>query len=227
MSLRLGFLASGAGTNFQAMVDAIEAGRLDARAQVLVCNVPGAKVLERAESAGVPHVCLDHRDLPSRAAFDSAVLSVLREHDVDWLVLAGFMRIIGVSLLEAYPRRILNIHPALLPSFPGTRAVDEALARGVTISGCTVHIVDQGVDTGPILAQAAVPVLPEDDRESLASRIQRQERRLYPRVLQAIAEGRLEWTGDRPVLAGAEPVESSLPVEASLVAPCLDPEEQP
>lgn len=210
MTLRLGVLASGAGTNFQAILDAIAAGRLDARVELLISNVPGALVLERAAGAGVPSRCIDHRRFEQRLDFDEAILEASLEHGVELIVLAGFMRILGPRVLDAFPNRILNIHPALLPSFPGTAAVKEALARGVTISGCTIHIVDPGMDTGPIIAQAAVPVLPDDDERSLSARIQEQERLLYPRVLQAIAEGRLVLRDGRPHLRTMEKAHGSL-----------------
>jgi phosphoribosylglycinamide formyltransferase-1 len=197
----LGVLVSGSGTNLQAILDAIAHGTLDASVAVVVSNVAGTRALERAGAAGVPSVVVDHTEFADRRAFDAAVLDVLRAHGVDLVVLAGFMRIVTDVLLDAYARRIVNIHPALLPAFPGVHAQRKALEYGVRITGCTVHFVDAGTDTGPIIAQAAVPVYDEDDEASLTRRILAREHELLPRVLQWIAEGRV--TVETP--AGARP----------------------
>lgn len=189
--LVLGVLASGTGTNLQAVLDAIAARRLDARVAVVVCNVPGAGALERARAAGVPAVVVEHTQHAERAAFDAAVVEVLRAHGVQVVVLAGFMRLLTSVLLDAFPMRVVNVHPALLPAFPGVNAQKQALEHGVRVTGCTVHFVDGGTDTGPIVAQAAVPVYEEDDLESLRRRILAREHELLPRVLQWIAEGRV------------------------------------
>jgi phosphoribosylglycinamide formyltransferase-1 len=189
--ITLGVLASGSGTNLQAVLDAIAAGKLDARVAVVVSNVPGAGALERARKAGAPVVVVDHKQHPTREAFDAAVVEVLRAHGIEWVVLAGFMRLLTDVLLGAFPSRVVNIHPALLPAFPGVHAQRQALDYGVRITGCTVHLVDGGTDTGPIIAQTAVPVLDDDDEESLRLRILAREHELLPRVLQWIAEGRL------------------------------------
>lgn len=199
--ITLGVLASGSGTNFQAILDAVAAGRLDARVAVLVCNTPGAGAIERARRAGVEGVVLDHRAHASRAAFDAAVVDVLRARGVELVVLAGFMRLLTDVMLDAYPMRVVNIHPALLPSFPGTHAQKQALAYGVRVTGCTVHLVDRGTDTGPIVAQAAVAVGDDDDEESLRTRILAREHELLPRALQWFAEGRVtieQAPGQRP-----------------------------
>ena len=188
---RLGVLVSGSGTNFQAILDAIAAGKLDARVAVVVSNVAGAGAVERAKNAGIETVVLDHKAFADRAAFDAAVVDVLRRNEVDFVVLAGFMRIITSVLLEAFPMRIVNIHPALLPSFPGVHGPKQALEYGVRVAGCTVHFVDSGTDTGPIIAQEAVPVLEGDDEEALRLRILAREHELLPRVLQLLAEGRV------------------------------------
>jgi phosphoribosylglycinamide formyltransferase-1 len=198
--LTLGVLISGSGTNLQAIFDAIATKRLDADVAVVVSNVANAAGLDRAKKAGVPAVVVDHKAFDGRAAFDTELVRVLREHGVEWVVLAGFMRIVTPVLLDAFPGRVVNVHPALLPAFPGVHAQRQALAYGVRVTGCTVHLVDAGTDTGPILAQAAVPVLDGDDEARLTARILVQEHALLPRVLQWIADGRLHVA---PVPAGA------------------------
>jgi phosphoribosylglycinamide formyltransferase-1 len=189
--ITLGVLVSGSGTNLQAILDAIVANRLDARVALVLSNKAGAGGLLRARAAGVPTVTVDHKAYEGREAFDAAVVTALREHGVEWVVLAGFMRIVTRVLLDAYPMRVVNIHPALLPSFPGVNAQQQALDYGVRVSGCTVHFVDGGTDTGPIIAQRVVPVLAGDDLESLKARILAEEHALLPAVLQWIAEGRV------------------------------------
>lgn len=191
MTVRLGVLVSGGGSNLGAILAAIASGELDAEVAVVISNKAGVRALERAAEAGVPTEVLSHRDHASREAYDRALAERLRAAGVEWIVLAGFMRIVTSELLDVFPDRVLNIHPALLPAFPGVDAQAQALAYGVRITGCTVHLVDAGVDTGPIVAQAAVPVLPGDDRERLAARILTEEHRLYVEVLRAIAAGRL------------------------------------
>ena len=210
MTIRIGVLLSGSGTNFQAILDAIAAGRLDAKVSVVLSNVSSAGGLERARKAGIPAIVLDHRRYGSRRNFDAAAVEVLVGHGVEYVVLAGFMRVVTSVLLDAFPMRVLNIHPALLPAFPGLNAQSQAFAYGVKVSGCTVHFVDQGTDTGPIIAQAVVPVLRTDDDESLRQRILRAEHHLLPTVLQWLAEGRVTakpgGKGDRPrvVLDGVD-----------------------
>jgi phosphoribosylglycinamide formyltransferase-1 len=201
--LRLGVLLSGSGTNLQALLDAIAAGRLQAEVAVVLSNIADAYGLERARSAGVPTVVLSHRELPSREAYDARVAAILGEHGVAVVVLAGFMRLVTRVLLDAFPDRVLNIHPALLPAFPGLHAERQALAHGVTVTGVTVHFVDEHTDHGPILAQAAVPVLPGDDAATLHARIQRQEHRLYPLAIQLLAEGRVRVSGRHVLVDGA------------------------
>ncbi|XXX76499.1 phosphoribosylglycinamide formyltransferase [Sorangium sp. So ce134] len=189
--LDLGVLISGRGSNLQAILDAIAAGRLDARVRLVLSNRPGAQGLARAERAGVPTRVIPHQGFADRDSFDAAVVAALREAGATWVVLAGFMRLLTPTFLDAFPHRVVNIHPSLLPSFPGVDAQQQALAHGVRITGCTVHLVDAGTDTGPILAQAAVPVLDGDDRDTLAARILVQEHALLIRALSWIAEGRL------------------------------------
>ena len=187
----LGVLVSGSGTNLQAILDAIAAETLQAKVGVVISNVATAKALERAKAARVPAIVVDHKAFASRAAFDAAIVEVLQAHDVDCVVLAGFMRIVTPTVLDAYPNRVVNVHPALLPAFPGVNAQRQALEYGVAVSGCTVHFVDAGTDTGPIIAQAAVPVLEGDDEAALVARILQKEHELLPTVLQWIAEGRV------------------------------------
>jgi phosphoribosylglycinamide formyltransferase 1 len=195
--LALGVLLSGSGTNLQAFIDAIDAGRLQARIAVVIANVADAPGLARARARDLPAVTVLPRELPSREAFDARLVEILRGHGVELVVLAGFMRLVTPVVLAAFPDRVLNIHPALLPAFPGLHAERQALAHGVTVSGVTVHFVDEQTDHGPILAQAAVPVLPEDTEETLHRRIQTQEHRLYPLAIQLIAEGRVRLEGRR------------------------------
>lgn len=197
----LGVLVSGSGTNLQAILDAVAAKALDARVAVVVSNVAGAGALERARKAGVEAVVVDHKQYPDRRAFDAAVVEVLRARGVEVVVLAGFMRLVTDVLLSAFPMRIVNVHPALLPAFPGIHAQKQALDYGVRVTGCTVHFVDAGTDTGPIIAQAAVPVLDGDDEDALQKRILEREHELLPRVLQLLAEGRVkveQVAGGRP-----------------------------
>ena len=191
MALDLGVLVSGNGTNLQAILDAVGRGALDARVRIVISNQPDAFALERARKAGVPAVGVSHKAYPMREAFDEAVLAQLREHGVEWVVLAGFMRVLTPGFLRAWGGRVVNIHPALLPSFPGVNAVRQALAYGVKVTGCTVHFVDDGVDSGPIIAQRAVPVLDGDDEASLGARVHAAEHELFVSVLADIAAGRI------------------------------------
>ena len=195
-ALHLGVLASGSGSNLQALLDACAAGQIGAEVAVVISNVAGARALERAKAAAVPAVLLPHqggeRTWASREEYDGALVEVLRQHGVELVCLAGYMRLVSPVLLRAFQDKILNIHPSLLPSFPGLHAHRQALAAGVKLSGCTVHIVDEGLDSGPIVDQAAVPVLEGDDEPALAARILAQEHRCYPRAVQLFAEGRVQ-----------------------------------
>ena len=188
--LRLGVMSSGNGTNFEALVTAISEGELCAEIPLLVVNNPGCGAQQRAERLGVPCTVLDHRILRDRNALDRELVRRFGDASVEGIVMAGWMRIVTPVLIQAFPGRLVNVHPSLLPSFRGLDAVGQALASGVTISGCTVHLVTEELDAGPILAQAAVPVLETDDRASLAARIQRQEHRLLP---QAVLRAGLRW----------------------------------
>jgi phosphoribosylglycinamide formyltransferase 1 len=189
--LNLGVLVSGVGSNLQAILDAIGAGTLNARVKLVISNRPGVQALERARIAGVPALTIPHKDFASREAFDRALVSALREADVNWIVLAGFMRVLSPEFLSAYQGRIINIHPSLLPAFPGVDATKQALDYGVKLTGCTVHFVDQGVDSGKIIAQRAVAVRADDDSSSLGARIHEAEHELFVDVLREIAAGRV------------------------------------
>jgi phosphoribosylglycinamide formyltransferase-1 len=203
--VNVGVLASGSGTNLQALIDRSAKGELGpARLVVVGVNVPDCAALARARAAALPTFVLDHRDFKTRAAFDQALIASLRAHQVDLLVLAGFMRMLGEELLSAFPQRVVNIHPALLPAFPGTHGQKQAFDYGVKIAGCSVHFVDAGVDTGPIIAQAAVPVYDEDDEAALRARILAEEHRLLPAVVKAIAERRVVLEGRRVRLLAAK-----------------------
>ncbi|OZH54218.1 phosphoribosylglycinamide formyltransferase [Hydrocoleum sp. CS-953] len=176
--LKLGILASGSGSNFEAIAEAINNQKLNAQIQVMIYNNPGAKVISRAEKWNVPSVLLNHREYKNREEFDSQIVKTLQEYDVEWVIMAGWMRIVTQVLINAFPNQIINIHPSLLPSFKGIKAVEQALKAGVKITGCTVHLVDVEVDNGPILMQAAVPILADDTPETLHERIQVQEHKI-------------------------------------------------
>lgn len=186
--LQLGVMASGSGSNFEAIAQAIADHRLNAKVQVVIYNNPGAKVKERAERWSIPAVLLNHREFTNREALDEAIVKTLQQYEVDYVIMAGWMRIVTTVLIDAFPDRVLNIHPSLLPSFKGAHAVEEALRAGVKITGCTVHLVRLEVDSGPILVQAAVPVLPDDTPETLQVRIQIQEHRIYPQAIAILGD---------------------------------------
>lgn len=198
--LPLGVLISGSGTNLQALIDAIERGALKAVIRMVVSNRADAYGLTRARNHGLPTTVISHKDFSSRETFEAELIKTLQDHGVELVVLAGFMRLLSPFFIRAFPQRIMNIHPALLPSFPGTHAQRQAVERGVRLSGATVHFVDEEVDHGPIIAQAAVPVYPDDDEESLSARILAQEHRIYPQAIQLFAEGRLEVRDHRVIV---------------------------
>ncbi len=195
--VRLGVLASGRGSNLQAIIEGIEKGRLDAILAVVVSNKADAPALDRARNHGAPAVFLDPKAAPDREAYDKVIMDCLRKHDVELVALAGYMKIVTSVLIAAYPNRIMNIHPSLLPAFPGLAAQQQALDWGVKTAGCTVHFVTEGVDSGPIIRQAAVPVQEGDTAENLAARILVEEHRIYPEAIQLYAEGRLTVEGRR------------------------------
>ena len=193
--LNIGVLVSGSGSNLQSILDACATGSLKARIVCVISNNADAYALERARKAGIPALHLDHRAHSGREAYDLALVATLREFAVELVVMAGFMRIITPVLLDAFPMAVMNIHPALLPAFPGLHAQRQALDYGVKIAGCTVHLVDPGTDTGPIIIQAAVPILDSDTEQTLSARIQKEEHRIYPEAIKLFAEGRLNVTG--------------------------------
>jgi phosphoribosylglycinamide formyltransferase-1 len=193
--MRVGVLASGSGSNFQALVDALNVPGSPATIVLLVCNVSGARVLERARAAGVAAVLMEPSRWPDREAYDAAVADELERHRVELVCLAGYMRLLTPVFLARFPGKVINIHPSLLPSFPGLHAVRQALSADVKVTGCTVHFVDEGTDTGPIIAQVPVPVLPGDTENTLADRIHAEEHRIFPKVVKAIADGRVRLHG--------------------------------
>ena len=205
--LRVGVLASGRGSNLQAIIDAIEAGTLAAKIAVVLSNKKDAQALERARRHGLTDVFLDPKPFAgqpdSREAYDRAILDILKKYDVELIALAGYMKIVTPVLIGAYPNRIMNIHPALLPAFPGLEVQKKAIEWGVKITGCTVHFVTEGVDEGPIIIQAAVPVLEGDSADTVTARILAEEHRIYPRAIQLYAEGRLRVEGRRVRVTGA------------------------
>ena len=204
--MKVGVLASGGGTNLQSLIDVAARGELGpARLAAVGVNVPDCGALGRARAAGIPTFVVDHRQFGERALFDQALLGALRLHEVELVVLAGFMRLLGADFLAAFAGRVINIHPALLPAFPGTRAQEQAFAYGVKVAGCTVHFVDAGVDSGPVIAQAALAVRDDDSAETLRLRILAEEHRLLPAVVRAMAEGRVSVQGRHVRINAAQP----------------------
>jgi phosphoribosylglycinamide formyltransferase-1 len=204
--INLGVLASGRGSNLQAILDATAAGKLDARVVVVISDKKEAQALERARLHHISTVHLSPKDYSSRESYDQAIVKILQEYAVDLVVLAGYMRIITPDLIHAYRNRVMNIHPSLLPAFPGLHAQRQALDHGVKVTGATVHFVDEQVDHGPIIIQTTVPVLATDTEETLSARILEQEHRIYPLAIQWFAEGRLKIIGRRVMIeAGEDP----------------------
>ncbi|HVR62203.1 MAG TPA: phosphoribosylglycinamide formyltransferase [Polyangia bacterium] len=204
--MKVGVLASGGGTNLQSLIDVAARGELGpARLAAVGVNVPDCGALHRARAAGIPTFVVDHRQFAERALFDQALLGALRLHEVELVVLAGFMRLLGADFLSAFAGRVINVHPALLPAFPGTRAQEQAFAYGVKVAGCTVHFVDAGVDSGPVIAQTALAVRDDDSAETLRLRILAEEHKLLPAVVRALAEGRVFVQGRRVRVSGAQP----------------------
>jgi phosphoribosylglycinamide formyltransferase 1 len=202
MGDRVAVLVSGSGTNLQALIDE---PAIRPHLELVLSDRPGVRALERAAAADIPAVVVDPADHADRGAHDRAVLDVLQERGIDVLVSAGYMRVLGAAVLEVYEGRWLNVHPALLPSFPGTHSVRDALDYGVRVTGVTVHLVDEGTDTGPIVLQEAVEVDPDDDWDSLESRIHEVEHRLLPRALRALLDGRIVAEGRRVRIKGEDP----------------------
>lgn len=198
--LNLAVLASGRGSNFDAICQAIERHELDAGIKLLLSDKPAAPALVKAKRRGIIAQAVDPHNFINRNAYENELVRLMKEQQVDMVVLAGYMRLVGTVILENYPNRVLNIHPALLPAFPGLNAQKQALDYGVKYSGCTVHIVDSGMDSGPIISQAVVPVLDNDDEETLSQRILEQEHQIYWQSLQLFSEGRVYLDGRRIVI---------------------------
>jgi len=215
--LPIAVLISGSGTNLQSIIDAIAANRLDAKIEVVLSNRADAFGLVRAKNHGIPSEVLDHKSFPSREAYDQAIVDLLRARGVKLVALAGFMRLLSPVFVAAFSNRIMNIHPALLPSFPGLHVQKKALEHGVRFSGCTVHFVNEECDEGPIIIQAVVPVFPDDTEEQLAERILKQEHRIYPRAIQLYAQGRLHVVGRKVLVDGLDQDASQI-----LIHPPLD-----
>jgi phosphoribosylglycinamide formyltransferase-1 len=197
----IGVLISGSGTNLQSIIDAIEAKTVAGHIACVISNRADAYGLERARKHCIPAIVISHKEHPTREDYDRTLVETLQQHGVELVVLAGFMRIITPVFLEAFPQRVLNIHPALLPAFPGIHAQKQALEYGTRFSGCTVHFVDNGTDTGPIVLQAVVPVLPHDTEDSLSARIRVEEHRLYPEAVRLFCQGRLRVEGRHVLIA--------------------------
>ncbi|MGI5822861.1 MAG: phosphoribosylglycinamide formyltransferase [Dethiobacteria bacterium] len=195
--MRLAVLASGFGSNLQAIIDAVDSGKIAGRVEVVISDQEDAYALERARRHGIGAVYINPRHFSGREAYDGEVLALLKEKNIDLVVLAGYMRLLSPVLVGGFKGKIMNIHPSLLPSFPGLEGVQQALDYGVKVSGCTVHFVDEGLDTGPVILQEAVPVYGQDTVDSLQERIHRVEHRLYPRAIQLFIEGKLEIEGRR------------------------------
>jgi phosphoribosylglycinamide formyltransferase-1 len=193
--LRIGVLASGRGSNFQSIIDETESKRLKAHMALLITDNPSAFAIERAKKYAIEYLVMMPKDYNSKDDYFAKIAEELKKRDIGLIVLAGFMRIVGKPLIDAFPYRIMNIHPALLPAFPGLHGQRQALKYGVKISGCTVHFVDEGMDTGPIIIQAAVPVFQDDTEETLSERILRYEHKIYPEAIRLFSEGRLEVQG--------------------------------
>lgn len=208
--LRVAVLASGRGSNLQAIIDGIEANLVQATIVAVVSNKKDAVALERARKHGLKDLFVDPKPFAgqpdSREAYDRALLAILQQHDAELVLLAGYMKIVTAVLVNAYANRMMNIHPSLLPSFPGLDVQKKAIEWGCKLAGCTVHFVTEGVDEGPIILQAAVPILDDDSSETLAARILAQEHKLYPRAVQLFAEGRLHVEGRRVLIEQGKPV---------------------
>jgi phosphoribosylglycinamide formyltransferase 1 len=208
--IRIAVLASGGGTNLQALLDACAAGRIDGQVAVVLSNVPGAGALDRARRAGVVAEVLQSKGRTDREAFDAELVERLRAHQPDLVCLAGYMRLLTPTFLRAFGAaegsrgcpRVVNVHPGLLPSFPGLHAQRQCVEYGARFAGCTVHFVDEGTDTGPVIVQAVVPVLAADDEAAVTARVLEQEHRIYPKAVQWFAEGRLSLEGRRVRVAG-------------------------
>jgi phosphoribosylglycinamide formyltransferase-1 len=206
--VKIGVLISGEGTNLQAIIDAVARGELQADIRVVISNKAAARGLERARNHGIPAVVIDHRHFASRDDFDRALLASLQTHEVELVICAGFMRLLTPVMVAAFRDRIMNIHPALCPSFPGVDAQQQALDYGVRFSGCTVFFVTEGIDDGPIIVQAVVPVHQDDDASTLAARIHTEEHSIYPLAIRLYQEGRLEVRGRKVHIRDASSIDA-------------------
>ncbi len=211
MTLALGIMASGTGSNAQAIIEAINKGRLDAEVRLVFSNKPESKVLERARAANIPYASLDHKAYKDRESFDRDVVDLLQNAGVDTIAMAGYMRLVTPPFLEAFPQRVLNMHPAILPAFAGAHGIADTLAWGVRIAGCTVHFVDNIMDHGPVIIQAAVPSVPGESHEALAARIHACEHKIYPQALSWLAQNRLRITGKEQRFVELLPRQGSSP----------------
>ena len=200
MALNIGVLVSGSGSNLQSIIDNVEQGKIDARISVVISNIAGVFALERAKKHNIPTEVISHKDFKTREAFDAKLVEVLREYQVELVVMAGFLRVITKVLLDAYPMKVMNIHPALLPAFPGLHVQKQALDYGVKFAGCTVHFADEGVDSGPIIIQGVVPIFDNDTEEILSKRILSVEHKIYPAAIKLYAEGRLKVVDRRVII---------------------------
>jgi phosphoribosylglycinamide formyltransferase-1 len=197
MKKRIAVLASGRGSNFQAVIDAIQEGKIPATCAALITDNPKAYAIERAKQAKIPVTVIDFASFPSRDKYERALLFAMQQVNADLFILAGYMRIVGAGIVRSFPGKMMNIHPALLPAFPGLHAQRQAVDHGVKVSGCTVHFVDESLDGGPIILQRCVSVLEDDDEDSLAERILHHEHECYPEAIQLFCEERLEIVGRR------------------------------
>lgn len=221
MPLQIAVLVSGGGSNLQSIIDKIEEGVLDAEIKLVVSNKVEAYGLERARKHGLSQIAINHKDYDSREAFDAAMVAAIMDAGADTVIMAGFMRIITPVFLDAFPGRVINIHPALLPSFPGVHGQGDAADYGVRISGCTVHFVDEKMDHGPTIIQAVVPAMPEDTGDTLGSRILKLEHRIFPQAIQWFAEGRVAIKGRQVYVTPVDKPLAPLPASA-LVNPPLE-----
>ena len=203
--IKLAVLVSGRGSNLQAIIDAIERKEVDAKIEIVISDKPDAYALERAKKHKIEAQVFELKKFKNKEEYEKAILKVLKQKKIDLVCLAGYMKIIGPTLLKEYKGRMMNIHPALLPSFPGLHVQKQALDHGVKVSGCTVHFIDEGTDTGPIIIQMAVPVLEHDTEESLSERILEQEHRIYVQAIRLFAEGRLRIEGRRVRVSASHP----------------------
>ncbi|MBI3752732.1 MAG: phosphoribosylglycinamide formyltransferase [Deltaproteobacteria bacterium] len=208
--INLAVLVSGSGTNLQAIIDSIESGKLNARIKIVISNNSDAYAIERAKKHHIPVFIIQDNRFPVREDCDKHLVEILKSHAVDLVILAGFMRLLSRAFIRAFPMKIMNIHPALLPAFPGLRAQKKAVEYGVKFSGCTVHFVDEGVDTGPVIIQAVAPVYDDDTEETLAQRILKEEHRIYPQAIQFFAQGRIEIRGRKVIIKNQPKTEGVL-----------------